>query len=225
MLNTTNLSFSESPDRTKQNVRSAAADASCASIDVEPPMTLALRKDNAIGIGESSPREQVLARYRQLREISKQHHHEILDCISANTFLHQARRLGLARGKTLILDDIEEWNYVHALVLHTAPAGRSRPTDRYGRSAHLVTGSNEAVMLEAMRVARFAILVIERRHERAGLIAADLFRRNRVWLVDIGLETSMPEGAMMATRLYTPEGFSMTAGVNVPFDLGLIEDL
>ena len=30
---------------------------------------------------------------------------------------------------------------------------------------------------------------------------------------------------MMATRLYTPERFSMTAGVNVPFDLALIEDL
>jgi len=29
----------------------------------------------------------------------------------------------------------------------------------------------------------------------------------------------------MATRLYTPERFSMTAGVNVPFDLALIEDL
>jgi hypothetical protein len=31
--------------------------------------------------------------------------------------------------------------------------------------------------------------------------------------------------AMMATRLYAPEQFSMTAGVNVPFDLALIEDL
>ena len=30
---------------------------------------------------------------------------------------------------------------------------------------------------------------------------------------------------MMATRLYTPEQFSMTAGVNVPFDVALIEDL
>jgi hypothetical protein len=34
----------------------------------------------------------------------------------------------------------------------------------------------------------------------------------------------LEEGAMMATRLYTPEQFSMTAGVNVPFDLALIEE-
>ena len=57
------------------------------------------------------------------------------------------------------------------------------------------------------------------------MIATDLFRRTDVWLVDIGLEASLEEGAMMATRLYAPDQFSMTAGVNVPFDLALIEDL
>jgi hypothetical protein len=195
--------------------------------DVESPMALALRNDNALAIdvAESSSREEVLARYRHLREISKQHLHEILECISADAFLHQARRLGLARGKTLILDNMDELNYVHDLVIHTASAGRSRAIDRYARSADLVAGSDEALMLEAMRAARFAILAIERRHESAGLIATDLCRRDQVWLVDFGLEASLPAGSMIATRLYTPERFSMTAGVNVPFDLGLIEDL
>jgi hypothetical protein len=190
-------------------------------------MALALRKDDllASGIDESSPREHVLARYRQLREITKRHHHEILGRISPDAFLNQARRLGLARGKTLILDDIDELNYVHDLVIYTAPPGRSRAIDRYAKSVHFVANSDESLMLEAMRTARFAIIVIERRHETAGLIATDLFRREQIWLVDIGLEASLPEDAMIATRLYTPERFSMTAGVNVPFDLGLIGDL
>ena len=190
-------------------------------------MVLALRKDNALATDIDAPkhRAQVLARYRQLREISKQHHHKILDGISGDAFLHQARRLGLARGRTLILDDLDELNYVNDLIIHTASAGRSRAIDRYAGSAHLVAGSDEALVLEAMRVARFAILAVERRHEAAGLIATDLFRRNQVWLVDVGLERCLPEGAMIATRLYTPERFSMTAGVNVPFDLELIEDL
>jgi hypothetical protein len=172
-----------------------------------------------------SNREEVLTRYRQLREISKRHHHEILSFTSGGALLHQARRLGLAHGKTLILDDMDEMNYVYDLVIYTAPAGRSRAIDRYSRSARLAPGSDEALVLRAMRAARFSILVIERRHEAAGLIATDLFRRTAVWLVDIGLESSMREGAIMATRLFTPDGFSMTAGVNVPFDLGTIEDL
>ena len=116
-------------------------------------------------------------------------------------------------------------NYVCDLAIHTAAAGRSRAIDRYAASARLAARSDEALVLDAMRAARFSILVIERRHETAGLIATDVFRRAEVWLVDIGLESSMPDGAMMATRLFAPEQFAMTAGVNVPFDLDLIQDL
>lgn len=191
-------------------------------------MALALRRNDAIAtnIGASGPREQVLARYRQLREMSLQLHHRILDCIAGDAFMNQARRLGLVQGKkTLVLDDMNELNYVNDLVIYTAPAGRSRAIDRYARSAGLAAGSDEALVLEAMRVARFTILVVERRHEAAGLIAIDLIRGNQVWLVDMGLEASMPKGAMIATRLFAPERFSMTAGVLAPFDLELIEDL
>ena len=71
----------------------------------------------------------------------------------------------------------------------------------------------------------FSILLIERRHQTAGLIATDLFRRREVWLVDIGLEGTLPDGAVVATRLFTPERYSMTAGVNVPFDHGMFEGI
>ena len=184
------------------------------------------RENNAFANDNPPPaRNAVLARYRQLREISKRHHHDILKLISGDAMLQQARRLDLAQGRTLILDDMEEMSYVFDLAIYTAPPRRSRAIDRYARSAQLPPGSDEALMLEAMRAARFAILILGRRHDAAGVIATDLFRRTDVWLVDIGLEASLEEGAMMATRLYTPEQFSMTAGVNVPFDLALIEDL
>ena len=79
-------------------------------------------------------------------------------------------------------------------------------------------------MLEAMRRARFSIISFVRRHAAAGLIVKDLFRRVEFWLVDEGLERSLPDGAALATRLFTPEGFAMTAGILVPLDIELIED-
>ena len=170
-------------------------------------------------------RGEVLARYRRLREISKHLHNEMLDFISENTILHHARRLGLADGKTIVLDDIDELTYAFDLAIHTAPPDRSRAIDRYATSARFVPGSDETLVLDAMRAARFSILFIERRHEIAGLIAKDLFRRTECWLVDIGLESSVTDGSLMATRFFTPERFSMTAGVNVPFDPETIEDL
>jgi hypothetical protein len=125
--------------------------------NLEQPLALALRGDNVLAtkIDAPSPREQVLVRYRELREISLQLHHKILGCVSGDAFMNQARRLGLAQGKrTLILDDIDELNYVNDLVIYTASAGRSRAIDRYARSAGLAAGSDEALVLEAMRAAR-----------------------------------------------------------------------
>jgi hypothetical protein len=189
-------------------------------------LTAAFRKQSAVGVDDPrSSRDEVFARYRRFREISKQHHHEILAYISSDALLNQARRLGLARGKTLILEDMEEMNYVYDLAIHTASPQRSRAIDRFAGSARFAPGSDEALVLEAMRAARFSILLIERHHETAGLVATDLFRRTEVWLVDIGLESSLSAGEMFATRFFTPERFSMTAGTYVPFDVDMLPDI
>jgi len=186
---------------------------------------VALREDHAFNDpAVAVSRDAVLARYRHLREISKRHHSEVLKFLSKDAILQHARRLGLAHGKTLVLDDLDELDYAFDLAIHTAPMDRSRAIDRYARSARLAPGSDEALMLDAMCHARFAVVSIVRRHEAAGLIVNDLFRQRELWLVDIGLESSVPDGSVLATRLYQPEAFSMTAGVNVPVDLELITD-
>src|SRR5258708_10506217 len=101
------------------------------------------------------------------------------------------------------------------LAIHTAPAGRSRAIDRYARSARLAQGSDEALVLEAMCNARFAVILVQRRHQAAGLIVTDIFRQIELWLVDEGLELSLPEGAAFATRSYTHDLFSVTALVGM----------
>jgi hypothetical protein len=57
------------------------------------------------------------------------------------------------------------------------------------------------------------------------VIATDLVRNTEIWLIDLGLESSVPDGAAMATRLFTPDKFSMTAGICVPFSLGTLRDI
>jgi hypothetical protein len=170
------------------------------------------RQPSALGRGEA------LARYRRLREVGKRHHSNVLDFLSKDAILQQARRLGLADGKTLLVDSLDELTLAFDLAIYTAPVGRSRAIDRYSNSTNLARGSDDAVVLAAMRDARFAILVARRRHPSAGLIVTDLFREVDLWLVDEGLETSMPDGAAFATRYYVTEPFIMTAGVCLPID-------
>jgi hypothetical protein len=87
------------------------------------------REDNAYANDNPPPaRNAVLARYRQLREISKKHHHDILKLISGDGSC--SRRADWAWYKeALILDDMEEMSYVFDLAIYTAPPGRSRAID------------------------------------------------------------------------------------------------
>jgi len=172
-----------------------------------------------------APRGEVLARYRRLRAISRQHHSNAMELVSRDAMLRSARRLGLAQGDLLILDDMRDMNLVFDLSIHTAEPGRSRAIDRYARSAKLPPGSDEALVLDAMCRARFSLIEIERRHLSAGVIAKDRIRGTEHWLVDEGLESSAPDGFLLATRLFTPDSFSMTAGVFVPVTSALLRDV
>ena len=104
--------------------------------------------------------------------------------------MSQARRLGLAQGKTLVVDSMDDLNLAFDLVIHTASKDRSRAIDRYARAAKLAPEFRRVIVLEAMRRARFSIISFVRRHPVAGLIVKDVFRDDDVWLVDEGLETS-----------------------------------
>jgi hypothetical protein len=169
-------------------------------------------------------RSAVLARYRDLRAIANRHQNKSLDLVSTTVLLQQARRLGMSDGRRLTLGSMSEVDLVYDLLVFTAPPGRSRALDRYARKLTPPPGSDDALVLDAMCKARFAVLMMERRHPVAGIIFADLFRNEEIWLIDEGLEASLEVGSAYATRYYTPDQFSMAAGVGVPVHHGLLMD-
>ncbi len=170
-------------------------------------------------------RDEILARYRHLRAIGTRHHTEALRFLSRSALLEQARQLGLPTGEMLVAESMDEFTLAVDLAIYTTRPGRSRAIDRYARAAQLQPGSDEALVLEAMRRARFSVWRVERRHEVVGLVAQDLLRRDEAWLVDEAMERSAPEGMAAAMRLCTPDAFAMTSGIIVPVDREALEEV
>jgi hypothetical protein len=164
------------------------------------------------------PRAEIIDRYRKFRAISRRHNSGAMKCLSTEALIEQARRLGIMRGRTLILNSEDELTLVNDLALYARQGGRKRPLDRYASSQRLSPDSDDARVLDAMLVARFALIRVERRHPEAGLIVSDLTRGDEFWLVDEGMEATAPAGFEMATRVYAPEDFHMAAGVFIPLD-------
>ena len=170
-------------------------------------------------------RTEILTRYRRLRRIGKELHQAVLDVVAPKVVLDWAKRLGLARGRTVLLESEQEVILAEDLAIYLPRPGRSHPLDRYARAARLAPGSDEATVLEAMRRARFSLWRVERRHETMGLVLRDLLRGEDLWLVDEAPERSARPGLAMAARLLQPEAFAVTARIVVPVTPDLMEEV
>jgi hypothetical protein len=171
-------------------------------------------------------RTEILNRYRRLREISNEHHLGVLE-ITANTALMDwASRLGMeTNGRTMIECTTNEMILVEDAATYLPRPGRSSPLDRFARSARFAAGSDEAIVLEAMRNARFSFWRVERRHETAGLVLLDMLRGEEIWLIDETMEKVARPGFEMAGRLLKPEGFAMNARIVVPIVPELLTEM
>jgi hypothetical protein len=170
-------------------------------------------------------RTEILTRYRCLRQISKEHHYAVLGIIAPGVLLDWAKRLGLTEGKKVVLESEHEMTLAEDLATYQPKLGRSHPLDRYARAAQFSPGSDEALVLAAMRHARFSVWRVERRHETAGLILRDVMRGEEIWLVDETMEKNPPLGVEIAGRLLRPEGFAMTARIVVPVNRDLLKEV
>ena len=205
----------------------AAAEREAATGDTDSEFTMnaaPLREETAFDpIAPIASRDEVLERYRRLRVISIGHNKEMVAFLTKDAIVQQVRRLGLLEGKTIVLDSMDQLNLAADLAIYSAPADRSRAIDRYAHSRRWAPGSEEAIMLEVMREARFAIIKIERRHPSVGLIVKDLFCDIELWLVDEGLEKTAPPGMGFALRYFSPGPFDMSAGVGMPVGRDTLE--
>jgi hypothetical protein len=121
-------------------------------------------------------RAEIIDRYRRFRMISKRHNSGALKCLSSEALMEQARHLGIARGRTLILDSEDELTLVYDLALYARQGARKRPLDRYAAAQRFAPDSDEKRVLDAMLAARFVLIRVERRHPEAALIVRDLIR-------------------------------------------------
>jgi hypothetical protein len=170
-------------------------------------------------------RTETLTRYRRLRQISKKHNHAIIDIIAPGVLLDWAKRLDLGtQGKSVVLGTENEMMLAEDLATYLPRLGRSHPLDRFARTAQFAPGSDEAIVLKAMRESCFSLWRVERRHETTGVILRDLLREEDIWLVDETMEQSARPGLEIAGRILKPGGFAMTARIVVPIDPDLLEE-
>ena len=169
-------------------------------------------------------RDEILTRYRRLRDIRVAHYEAALKCVSRPGIFDSARRLGLRQGQHLTTENPGELTLILDLSIYAGKDGHSRAIDRYAKAAAPAAGGEDAFVLDAMRAARFGVWRVVRRHETVGLVVLDAVRKVESWLVDERLEEAAEEGDSFATRLCQLGDFATTIGAIVPVDSEMLEE-
>lgn len=167
---------------------------------------------------QSPNADDLLERYRRWRRHRGTIQSAALKQVSRSTLLEQARRIGMARGSTLIVSSESEMSLLYDLAVYGAKEGRTRAIDRYASARSKSSDPDEALVLKALCEARFSWFRTIARQPPFGVRIEDLLRGGELWLLDEGLEQTMRPGSFISTRVAPIEGFVMTCGVIVPFD-------
>ena len=168
--------------------------------------------------------DDILTRYRRYRALSIKHHNEALSRVASETMLDRARQIGLAAGRTLMLDEGGgPAQLIYDLAVYTAPASRTRAVERHAKLSIPKADAEDAQILRGMCIARFSLWRVERHHEITGLVLSDMLRGGEIWLIDEALASVAQPGWVTASQLMPVAEFFMTCGVLVPMDRDILD--
>jgi hypothetical protein len=163
-----------------------------------------------------SDRTQLVARYQQLRNVGRGVSQTLVERLGKQVMDEGARKLGILQRGILVFDSEAEMAVLMDFCIYDVRRGGLNAVERFVEENPYRPGSDEALMLAAMKEARFALLQVESVERGAGAEVLDLVQGESRFLYDLGLGMSAHPGLVLAARLHAPEDICMTTGAAMP---------
>jgi SEC-C motif len=159
---------------------------------------------------------ELLPRYKRLRKVGMELNNRLVETLPRTALDEGGKNLGLLKGKVLTLDTEDEIAVLMDYCLHDVRSDGANAIERYLATSPPPPNSDERLLLDAAREARFAILAVEAVEPGVGVQVRDLFRDEAHFFVDVGLSQSAQVGLIFVARFMAPEGITMTTGTALP---------
>jgi hypothetical protein len=161
-------------------------------------------------------REDVLARYKHLRQVSRNLNSKLVECLSKDVLYEGGRKLGILKGNTLEFDSEDETSVLMDYCIYDVRRNGCNAIEQYLISFPSDSESDELNCLRSMQRAIYSLFVVESVERGLGATVRDM-RTNEINLVvDTGFGSSARPGLIFASRLLFHDDFSMTGGAALP---------
>jgi hypothetical protein len=157
-----------------------------------------------------------LTRYQHLRQVGLELNTRLTKTLSRSELDEGGRKLGILKRNVLVLDTEDEIAVLMDYCLHDVRRHGVNAIERYLATAPAAAGSDEEVLLQALRRSRYSLFAVRSSEPGVGVHVRDLLRDEPLFLVDVGLSRTAAIGLVLAARVMAPEGIGMTTGAALP---------
>ena len=161
------------------------------------------------------PKPDLIARYKRLRGVSTDLNNRLISKLPREDLMEGGRRLGLVRGKTFCFNSEEDSCVLMDYCLYDVRRNGRNAIERYLVDTPPAEDSVEATILHSMQHAIYSIFEVEAIEPGLGIRVVDHYSNERHLIIDLGLAGSGQVGLILATRLLSFDGFSMTGGAAI----------
>jgi hypothetical protein len=165
---------------------------------------------------QSTSQTEILARYRHLRQEGIQLNNKLVATLPTSVIDEGGKKLGILKKGILVLDTEDEIAVLMDYCIYDVRRGGLNAVERYVEKNVPEPDSDEGVLLRAMLHARYSLLVVEGREPGIGVHARDLLRDEPMFVVDVGFSRSASVDLVVATRVFAPDGITITTGACLP---------
>ena len=162
-----------------------------------------------------------LPRYLQLRQVSGNLHNHLMEALPTGSHKEGAAALGLLRGGVIVFGSEHEMAILVDYCIYDLRNNGVNTVERYVETSPPPTGSDEWTVLQACRKARYSLFEIESCEKKVGVWLRDLLTNEPLFVMDVGMSQNDMIGLVLAMRVVTVEGISMTTGASLP--LGVLQ--
>jgi hypothetical protein len=158
----------------------------------------------------------LLPRYKHLRQVGLRLNHRLVDTLLKSVLDEGGKRLGILKRNTLVLDSEDELAVLMDYCIYDVRPKGVNAVERFLAESPPGPETDEMVLLQAMRHARYCVFAVEEVERGVGVRVRDLLRDEPLFLVDVGFGSTARPGLILAGRVMAPEGISMTTGAVLP---------
>lgn len=139
-------------------------------------------------------------RYMRLRAVGKELNSRLADGLQKKDIHQCGKDLGILKKNILMFENEDDVAVLMEYCIHNTSGKKSR-IDLYIEQSPPEPVSDEMMLLKALRDASFSIVQVNRTEKGYLCYAEDILRRQDIVLIDLGLGSTAPPGALIATRL------------------------